>query len=129
MRYLVDSDVAIAHLRGHRLPEVLNNEDSFAISVITVGELLSGAYRSHRPTETLRAVEAFVFGSTVSILSLSVDAMREYAKTRVDLERQGTRLADLDLLIAATAMAQGLTLLTGNKKHFQRIEGLKVAYA
>ena len=89
MKYLVDSDVAIAHLRGRRLPEVLNNEEAFAISVITVGELLSGTYRSDRPGETLRAVEVFIFGSTVNIINLSVDTMRKYAKTRVELERQG----------------------------------------
>ncbi|MCF8079436.1 MAG: hypothetical protein K9K88_09175 [Desulfobacterales bacterium] len=44
-----------------------------------------------------------------------------------DLEVQGTPLDDFDLAIAASALAYNLTLVSNNEKHFQRVEGLKLA--
>lgn len=52
-------------------------------------------------------------------------AYMEYGTLRASLERKGTRLDDMDTLIAATALQQGVTLITGNEKHFRRIAELK----
>ena len=43
------------------------------------------------------------------------------------LEKTGSRLDDFDLIIGAVSLAYNLTLVTNNEKHFQRIEGLKLA--
>lgn len=49
-----------------------------------------------------------------------------YAKERCRLERIGRRVDDFDLLIGATAIHHGLTLVTNNTKHFQRLNGIKL---
>jgi tRNA(fMet)-specific endonuclease VapC len=52
--------------------------------------------------------------------------MEVFARTRADLRRSGQLIADLDLLIAATALHHDLTLLTRNVRHFARIPGLRL---
>ena len=53
-------------------------------------------------------------------------AARRYGEVRAELERRGTPLGDGDLRIGSIALAQGLTLVTGNVRHFWRIPGLMV---
>ena len=53
-------------------------------------------------------------------------AARRYGEVRTELERRGTPLGDADLRIAAIALARGLTVVTGNIRHFQRVPGLQV---
>ena len=50
--------------------------------------------------------------------------MSKFAAIKVYLEKKGKRLEDFDLLIAVTALVNNLTLVTYNKRHFERIEGL-----
>jgi tRNA(fMet)-specific endonuclease VapC len=52
--------------------------------------------------------------------------MKKYGQIRWDLERSGKRIDNLDLLIGVTALQEGLILVTGNVKHFERIQGLKI---
>ena len=54
------------------------------------------------------------------------DAIEQYARLRVNLERKGENIDDFDLLIAATAQTSGLTLVTHNLRHFERIGGLRI---
>ncbi len=128
MNYMLDTDVIVDHLRRRRLLELPAEEESFAVSIITVGELYSGVYRSRREDESLRAVEEFLKREGVQIISLSTDTMRRFAKLSAQLDRDGMHVDDFDVLIAATAVEHGLTLLTRNRKHFGRIEGLKVEF-
>ena len=59
------------------------------------------------------------------ILSISA-AIEPYAKLRAQLEADGIRLDNFDLLIAASAIGEGLNLVTHNTKHFERIHSLLV---
>lgn len=52
--------------------------------------------------------------------------MEIFARTRSALRRAGTRIPDMDLLIAATAIHHDVTLLTRNVRHFTRITQLKL---
>lgn len=52
--------------------------------------------------------------------------MRKYGEIRWRLEKQGFRIGDMDMFIAATALEEDVTLVTGNVKHFERIPGLKI---
>ena len=60
------------------------------------------------------------------IVPFDAPAAEIYASLRARLEREGRRLADLDLMIAAICLARGLTLVTGNVRHFSRVPDLRV---
>jgi tRNA(fMet)-specific endonuclease VapC len=88
------------------------------------GELYEGAYTSPDPTHRLRAFHQFLDGFV--IFGLSDAVMHTFAKTRGRLRQDGKLIADMDLLIAATAVTYDLTLLTRNLRHFERIPDLKI---
>jgi tRNA(fMet)-specific endonuclease VapC len=60
------------------------------------------------------------------IIGLTDPVMEFFARTRHTLRRAGNIIPDLDLLIAATAVVNGCTLMTRNLRHFQRIPGLQL---
>ncbi|MCL0092624.1 hypothetical protein M1N92_03040 [Dehalococcoidia bacterium] len=60
------------------------------------------------------------------MLPFDAAAARQYGEVRAELERHRTLLGDADLRIGAIALVHGLTLVTGNVRHFQRIPGLPV---
>lgn len=94
-----------------------------ATTAVTLGELAYGAYRAGRP-ELYKRSQRLLSG--VRMLPFDQNAAERYGRLRSDLERQGLRLADPDLRIAATVLVHQATLITGNLRHFQRIEGLQV---
>lgn len=61
-----------------------------------------------------------------SVLPFDGDAASHYGEIRVSLERKGTPIGPLDLLIAAHSRSVGATLVTANAREFQRVEGLQV---
>ena len=65
-----------------------------------------------------------MFLSPLTILDFSVRAAEEYGKIRAELERRGTPIGTMDLLIAGHARAERLVLVTNNTKEFLRVEGL-----
>jgi tRNA(fMet)-specific endonuclease VapC len=66
------------------------------------------------------------FVSGLAVLPLDDAITETFGRTRASLRRRGLLIPDLDLLIAATALAYDLTLLTRNRRHFQRIPDLKL---
>ena len=60
------------------------------------------------------------------LLASGAEVVGAFGRIKASLEAQGVRLADLDLVIATTALSRNLTLITNNQKHFQRIPGLKL---
>ncbi|HEY7953258.1 MAG TPA: PIN domain-containing protein [Solirubrobacteraceae bacterium] len=95
-----------------------------ATTTITLGELLYGAAK--RDSERLtRQVRALVSSAT-TILPFDADAAEVYGPLRARLERKGQRLDEPDLRIASIAISRGLTVVTGNVRHFARVPGLAV---
>ncbi|MGH9128911.1 MAG: PIN domain-containing protein [Acidimicrobiales bacterium] len=90
-------------------------------TTVTLGELAYGAYRVDRPELYERAVRVL---AGVEVLDFDRQAAGHYGRVRSALERLGTRLADPDLRIAATVLAHGGVLITGNLAHFGRVPGL-----
>jgi tRNA(fMet)-specific endonuclease VapC len=126
--YLFDSDVLSAVLAARpnlavvrRLAAVPPDEQT--TSAVNVAELLFGAIRRNR-SGLLERVEALL--EVVVVVPFDESAARVYARLRADLEVAGTPLAEPDLRIAATALAYGLTLVTGNERHFRRVPELAV---
>lgn len=126
MQYLLDSDVIINYLRGKIKVERKIKEAELYISIITLGELVYGAYKSLNIQESLKTAEGFISDLSIKIIDVSKEVIYEFGAIKADLEEKGQRLEDFDILIAATAKANSLKLVTNNIKHFQRITGLEV---
>ena len=127
MIYLLDTNICVYAIK--REPPVLrrlqrHSPEDFGISAITVAELWFGAAKSSRPQQTLASVNAFL--KPFEILPFATEAAREYAETRLRLEKVGQPIGERDLLIAATAKSRHLTVVTHNVGEFSRVSGLKV---
>ena len=128
MRYLLDTNACIHALNGSSaaLVERLRAETSqeIALSAITRAELLYGARHSSRVTENLRLLARFF--APFASLPFDDRCAEHYGAMRADLADRGRPIGPNDLLIAATARAHDLTLVTHNVREFTRVVGLKV---
>jgi predicted nucleic acid-binding protein len=124
---LVDTDRVADWLRGRpaavRLLEALE-PDGLAISLVTYGEIYEGIYFGRDPAGSERVFREFL--RAVDVISLTRPIMRRFARLRGDLRRRDQLLGDPDLLLAATALHHDLTLVTGNRGHFQRAPDLRM---
>ena len=124
-RYLLDTNVLIDMFKGsHRVQERIFRAEfhNCCVSEITLAELYVGAFKGGRPKQ----LEEIGFVVRRFHILPVTSALQTYARLRVLLEEKGTPLDDFDLLIAATALQEGLTLVTANHRHFDRIEGLRL---
>lgn len=99
--------------------------DSQAISAVTVFEVYYGAHRSVESARFIRLFETAVL-PIVEVIPFDDNAARIAGKIRAERERSGRPIAPGDLQIAATALASGRVLITGNTRHFTNIPGLDV---
>ena len=122
---ILDSDVCIEILRGNEkvIEKRRTVDDDIATTWITASELAYGAEKSRAPKRNATLVTEFL--ATLPIVGLDLPAALEFGRRKAKLERAGMRIADADLLIAAIALAHGASVVTGNRKHYERIEGLR----
>lgn len=127
--YCFDTDTLSAVIRRdpplhliRRLAQVPPAEQ--ATTTITLGELLYGAAR--RGSERLTLLVREVVSSATAILAFDSAAAEIYGPLRARLERQGKRIDEPDLRIASIALSRGLTVVTGNVRHFARVPDLAV---
>jgi tRNA(fMet)-specific endonuclease VapC len=99
-------------------------EDQFTSSV-TLGELLYGAHRSSRTAALLERIEETLLPE-LPILPFDAAAARRYGELRAELERKGTPIGDADTRVASIALSRGLTVVTGNERHFRKVSGLAI---
>ncbi len=120
---ILDSDHCVAILRGRLSVEPFTKpDDELAVTTISVGELTHGAHKSNRTAENLARLDVLL--AQLTVLDFSEGAARRFGSLKAELERAGARLDDLDLQIGSIALELGAPLLTGNRRHFERIEGL-----
>jgi tRNA(fMet)-specific endonuclease VapC len=127
MTYLADTDLVADYLNGQSAAITLLNgllPTGLAISLVTYGEIYDGIYGGRDPRQAERTFRRFL--RSVRVLPLTQAIMREFARLRGPLRRQGMRLADNDLMIAATAIHHNRALVTRNVKHFGRVPGLRI---
>jgi predicted nucleic acid-binding protein len=127
--YCFDTDVISATLKPQPPLQLLRRLSTVQpqhqfTTAITVGELVYGARRVDRAELTAK-IESVLRQAQI-VLPFDTAAARTYGALRVDLERAGTPLAEPDLRIASIAVARGLTLVSRNVRHFQRVPGLVV---
>jgi tRNA(fMet)-specific endonuclease VapC len=128
IRYLIDTDWIIDALHGYAVAmQTLVDlaPDGLAVSIISYGELYEGAYYARNPQADLAGLTAFLLGK--EILPLTTTIMERFGILRGALSpHQRRQIGDMDLLIAATALTHGLTLLTRNVADFQLVTGLSI---
>ena len=90
---------------------------------VVLAELRYGAYNSNFVEENLKMIDDFIEEVQVLPFANSIDV---YAKEKVRLKKAGMPIEDFDLLIGCAAKATGLTMVTDNVKHFNRICGIEI---
>ena len=124
---MLDTNICVYALKQHEtvLAHLLSTRrGDVTISVITEAELRTGAAKSRSSRKTARLLDNFL--RPLSIVEFSSSDAMAYAKVRARLERSGTPIGPLDMLIAAQAVDRNLTLVTNNEREFGRVPGLRV---
>jgi len=93
-------------------------------SWITAAELYYGAAKSTAARKNRALVTSFL--ATLPVLGLDEASVQIFGEAKALLERQAQRLADADLFIGAIAVVQQATVVTGNRRHYERIPGVTV---
>lgn len=126
--YLLDTNACIGILNGRSESLVAQlrrrtPREIFLCSIVKA-ELIYGAYHSARAAENLRLLQRFF--APFDSLPFDDSCSEAYGRIRNDLERAGTPIGPNDLIIAATAVANQLTLVTANIREFERVIGLSL---
>jgi tRNA(fMet)-specific endonuclease VapC len=128
---ILDTSVLIAAERGSLdLPAFLEarDEEPVAMAAITASELLHGYHRARDAgTRARRAAFVEALLDLIPILPFGMREARQHAELWAALMRKGSVIGPHDLIIAATALAQGDALATLNRKEFKRVSGLRLA--
>ncbi len=127
MTYLLDTNICIYALANRpervlrRLREV--GPEAVAVSVVTVLELRHGAENASEPEADHARLDAFL--APIGVLPFDRDSAEVGGRLRAELRRAGRRIGDLDLLIAAQALAVGRILVSNDLRAFERVPALR----
>lgn len=126
MRYMLDTNIYIIKNKAKKvIIELKRHKPSeICVSAINYAELTHGVEKS-MAVEKNRLALALLF-SNIEVLNFDIKAAIHYGKIRAYLEKQGTPIGPLDMMIAAHAMSLGYTVVTNNIKEFERVPDLKL---
>jgi len=126
--YLLDTNACVECLRNRNAGVVARFQScsprELRLCSVVVAELCYGAYKSPKPAANLTLVQTFA----APLISVPFDdvAADVYGRIRADLERRGQAIGPNDTMIAAIALANGLTIVTHNTAEFSRVSGLLI---
>jgi tRNA(fMet)-specific endonuclease VapC len=126
MRYMLDTNICIYTIKHkpekvfQRLQEI--DPEDICVSSVTYAELVHGVEKSAAVEKNRLALLMLL--ANIEILNFDVDAADCYAKIMADLEKKGTPIDPLDMMIAGHAMSMGYAVVTNNVKEFSRVQGL-----
>lgn len=125
--YLIDTSVIINYLRDKgSATEIINKlEGELSSSYICLAELYEGIYRVREKEKAEKAVLDFFTGLN-EVYGVDEEIAKNFGQIRATLKTKGQVIEDLDILLAATCLAKGLTLITSNPKHFSRVFSLEI---
>lgn len=127
MSYLIDTDILIYNLKGNHTVTsnfIKHKPIPKSISVISFGELVFGARKSRHPEKNIATVRHLT--EIFPLVEISRSIIETFGEFKAGLQQKGTNVADMDLLIAATALNLNMVLVTNNVKHFAKIPELKI---
>ena len=126
--FMLDTDICSYILKNHpvHLREMFNlqhRSNVVCISAVTYAELMAGAMRS----SSLHLQEKITnFTSLLAVTDWTVSCARQYAIVQTTLLNSGMPIGNMDVMIAAAALAIDAELVTNNEKHFRKVNGLKI---
>ncbi len=128
MKYLLDTNTCI-YVINKKSKTILNKLleieiSEMVISSITVAELFFGVEKSSKKEENLTSLNNFLL--PFGILNFDSSDSVTYAKIRTELQKAGTPIGPMDLLIASQAISKDLILVSNNTREFQRVQNLKL---
>ena len=120
---LLDTDVCIELLRGNAkvIEKRQGHDEKVAISFMSVAELFYGAEKSDNTGENITLIEEFLLA--IEIIHSDLEILRKFGELKATL---GNILADADIFIAASVLVRCNLLITGNVRHFRRIDELRI---
>lgn len=124
---MLDTNICIFVMsgRGAALAARFEAEaDALCISAVTLAELAYGVEKSAAQARNRAALESFA--ARLKIRPFDAAAAGAYGAVRADLERRGCVIGAYDMMIAGHARSLGLTLVTNNRREFDRVAGLAV---
>jgi len=128
IKYMLDTNICI-YIIKRKPADVIERFrrtkiSKVGISSITLSELEYGIEKSSKPDQNRFALAQFL--APLEILSYDDGAAQQYGRLRSFLEKQGTPIGCLDMLIAAHALSLDCTLVTNNEKEFDRVPNLNI---
>jgi predicted nucleic acid-binding protein len=129
MAIILDADVIIRGEKGaFDLKAWLESrpDDAFEVAAVTVAELWHGVERASVPHKARRQQYLQRVLAPLPIVPYTEQTAVEHARIRAQLEASGKRIGPYNLIVAATALERGSEVATFNRRHFDRVPGLKV---
>ena len=128
MKLLLDTNICI-YIIKQQPASVLNRFMEYqvgdvGISSITLSELRYGVAKSTHYEKNSKALDEFI--TPLEVVSYDEQAAYVYGNIRASLEKAGTPIGSMDMLIAAHALSLGLPLVTNNSSEFTRVPHLTV---
>ena len=126
MIYLLDTDTVSFIVRKN--PQIIKNlieheNDEICISAITYADLCYG-FQKKGSQKLFAEVKSIV--NKLTIVDFDDSQSELYGEIRANLEKTGTILDNMDMLIASAALSQNAMLVTHNTRHFSKVKGLKI---
>ena len=128
MRYMLDTNICIYAIK-HKPEKIFQKLQSLemedvCISSITYAELMHGVEKSSAVEKNRLALSLLL--ANIEILDFDIAAANCYGKIRAGLEKKGTPIGPLDMMIAGHAQSLGYIVVTNNVKEFSRVAGLEI---
>jgi tRNA(fMet)-specific endonuclease VapC len=125
--YLIDTNICVFAVKHH--PNVIaglkaHSPDDFRISSVSITEIWYGIEKSQHRAKNLEVWRSFL--KPIQVVDFGQKVAEAYGLIRKQLESAGKMIGDHDCMIAATAVANGWTVITNNTREFHRVGKLQV---
>ena len=128
IKYMLDTNICIYIIKKKPQKVIMRFREAevseIGVSSITLSELEYGVMKSSKPEQNKLALAQFI--APIETPAYDDAAAQHYGEIRAYLERQGTPIGSLDMLIAAHALSLNSVLVTNNESEFQRVSNLKI---